>query len=97
MPPCELVSEKLYRKEGELAKPRGDRAIPRGLPVKPAAGRAEIANTAGSTSSWEASRFDRPAPGNRCAKAPPKVASPPARRAPRIRLAAAGRAKGSAI
>jgi hypothetical protein len=70
MPPCELVSEKLYRMEGELAKPRGDRAIPRGLPVKPPAGRAEIANTPGSTSSWEASRFDRPAPGNRCAHPP---------------------------
>ena len=62
--------EKLYRKGGQFAKPRGDREAPRALRVKPAGDPAEIANIPDSTSNWEEGRFDRPGPRNRGAPPP---------------------------
>ena len=78
------MSEKLYRKLGKLAKPRGDREVPRVLLVKPAGDPPKIANIPDLTSNWEASRFDHPGPRNRCVHPPGAwCACAPARRSRR--------------
>jgi len=60
-----MVSEKLYPKELELAKPRGDREVPRVLPGRPTENPEKIAKTLDSTSKLEESRFCRRGTCNR--------------------------------
>ena len=54
-----MVSEKLYPKELELAKPRGDREVPGVLLWRPTENPEKIAKTPDSTSKLEESRFCR--------------------------------------